>query len=100
MDLTLLNAILLGAGCLAFGFFIGSQYPLRFLASARLAKMSSVADGKDKKKKNTKKPLEIEDLAGILDDFKMVISYFYLFQIQKLNFSEKLENLPFFCRYW
>ncbi|KAF7836565.1 peptidyl-tRNA hydrolase 2, mitochondrial-like [Senna tora] len=74
MDLAWLNAILVGAGCLAFGYFFGSKYPLRFLIATRLAKMSSAVDAKDnKKKKNLKEPLEIESLADILDDFKMVL---------------------------
>ncbi|XP_028753347.1 peptidyl-tRNA hydrolase 2, mitochondrial [Neltuma alba] len=74
MDFTWLNALLVGAGCLAFGYFIGSKYPLRLLLSAAIAKRSSVLEGKEgKKKKNPKEPLEIEHLADLLDDFKMVL---------------------------
>ncbi|XP_054811213.1 uncharacterized protein LOC129312578 [Prosopis cineraria] len=72
MDFTWLNALLVGAGCLAFGYFIGSEYPLRLLISAAIAKRSSIVEGK-KKKKNPKEPLEIEHLADLLDDFKMVL---------------------------
>ncbi|XP_061362697.1 uncharacterized protein LOC133306394 [Gastrolobium bilobum] len=83
MDLTWLSAILVGAGYLALGYFIGSQYPPRFLFSVSPRfltkdKDSSLLNDKDNnKKRNTKSklkdPLEIEQLADILDDFKMIL---------------------------
>ncbi|XP_027353956.1 peptidyl-tRNA hydrolase 2, mitochondrial [Abrus precatorius] len=80
MELTWLSAILVGAGYLAFGYFIGSQYPPRFLFSHRLLtkpKDHSLLNDNDTKKKNSKSkhkdPLEIEQLADILDDFKMIL---------------------------
>lgn len=71
MDLALLSAVLVGAGCLALGYYIGARYPARIFISARLNKDSAVA-GNRKKKDKPKEPLEIEQLADILEDFKMV----------------------------
>ncbi|RDY02948.1 Peptidyl-tRNA hydrolase 2, mitochondrial [Mucuna pruriens] len=80
MELTWLSAILVGAGYLALGYFIGSQYPPRFLFSHRLLskhKDASLLNDSDTKKRTTKSklkdPLEIEQLASILDDFKMIL---------------------------
>ncbi|KAI4295283.1 hypothetical protein L6164_035345 [Bauhinia variegata] len=72
MDFTWLSAILVGAGCLALGYLMGSRYPPRILIKARLAKETSLVNEK-KNKKNPKEPLEIETLADILEDFKMVL---------------------------
>ncbi|KAK9271608.1 hypothetical protein L1049_001970 [Liquidambar formosana] len=72
MDLTWLSAILVGAGCLALGYFIGIRYPARIFVSATTAKGTAVVlDGK--KKNKPKEPLDIEKLADILEDFKMVL---------------------------
>ncbi|XP_030532856.1 peptidyl-tRNA hydrolase 2, mitochondrial isoform X1 [Rhodamnia argentea] len=71
MDLTWLSAIILGAGCLALGYYIGAYHPSRFLIPARASKGPTVATGS--KKNKPKDPLEIEDLAEILEDFKMVL---------------------------
>jgi PTH2 family peptidyl-tRNA hydrolase len=71
MDLTLLSAILVGAGCLALGYYIGARYPARIFISARLPKDIAV-DGNGKKNDKPKEALEIEKLADILEDFKMV----------------------------
>lgn len=81
-----MSAILVGA---AFGYFIGSQYPHRFLFPHRRSLSSkdkepsllnddSNSSSKNKKKKNSsnsklKDPLEVEQLADILDDFKMIL---------------------------
>lgn len=81
MELTWLSAILVGAGYLALGYFIGSQYPPRFLFSHKLLTKqkddSLLSDNNDNKKRNSKfklkDPLEIEQLAAILDDFKMIL---------------------------
>ncbi|KAG4979362.1 hypothetical protein JHK84_032941 [Glycine max] len=80
MELSWLSAILVGAGYLALGYFIGSQYPPRFLFSHKLStkqKDASLLNDSDNKKRNTKSkledPLEIEQLAEILDDFKMIL---------------------------
>ncbi|CAN6567672.1 unnamed protein product [Malus baccata var. baccata] len=74
------GAILVGTGWLALGYFFGARYPPRIIFSARLAKQAALANdlsnGKKKKKKNKDKPkdpLEIENLADILQDFKMVL---------------------------
>ncbi|XP_035540562.1 peptidyl-tRNA hydrolase 2, mitochondrial-like isoform X2 [Juglans regia] len=72
MDLALLSAVLVGAGCLALGYYIGARYPARIFISARLNKDSAVV-GNRKKKDKPKEPLEIEQLADILEDFKMVL---------------------------
>ena len=71
MDLTWLSAILVGAGCLALGYLIGTRYPARFLVSATLAKDTAVV-GDVNKKNQLQKLDEIEKLADILEDFKMV----------------------------
>lgn len=93
MELTWLSAILVGAGYLALGYFIGSQYPPRFLFSHKLLtkqKDDSLLSDNDNKKRNSesklKDPHEIEQLAAILDDFKMVLFKFHLFlQAHVLN---------------
>ncbi|KAE8077479.1 hypothetical protein FH972_016039 [Carpinus fangiana] len=72
MDLTLLSAILVGAGCLALGYYIGARYPARIFISARLPEDIAV-DGNGKKNDKPKVALEIEKLADILEDFKMVL---------------------------
>jgi len=71
MDLTFLSAILVGAGCLALGYYIGARYPARIFISTRLSKDTAVV-GNGKKNDKPKEPLEIENLADILEDFKMV----------------------------
>lgn len=68
MDVTWLSAIIVGAGCLAFGFFIGARKPGRKFLSTKAAE---IVDGS--KKGRTKPPLEIEKLAEIIEDFKMVL---------------------------
>ncbi|ESW03596.1 hypothetical protein PHAVU_011G027100 [Phaseolus vulgaris] len=80
MELTWLSAILVGAGYLALGYFIGSQYPPTFLFSRKLlAKRNdaTLLNDTDNKKRNSKSklkdPLQIEQLADILDDFKMIL---------------------------
>ncbi|KAL2329162.1 hypothetical protein Fmac_022589 [Flemingia macrophylla] len=82
MEVAWLSAILVGAGYLALGYFIGSQYPPRFLFSHKLLSRhkkddSSLLNVSDSKKRNSKSklkdPLEIEKLADILDDFKMIL---------------------------
>lgn len=72
MDLTWLSAILVGAGCLALGYLSGTRYPARFLVSATLAKDTAVV-GDANKKNQLQKLDEIEKLADILEDFKMVL---------------------------
>ncbi|KAK9056485.1 hypothetical protein SSX86_023846 [Deinandra increscens subsp. villosa] len=71
MDVTWLSAILVGAGCLALGFLIGERKPgLKFLLSKKV-KHAALVDGT--KKGRAKPPLEIEKLAEIIEDFKMVL---------------------------
>lgn len=75
MGLGWVGAILVGAGWLALGYCFGARYPpARILVSARrLAKQKAVAsDDNGKKKKKIKDPLDVEKLADILQDFKMV----------------------------
>ncbi|XP_048448040.1 peptidyl-tRNA hydrolase 2, mitochondrial [Pyrus x bretschneideri] len=71
------GAILVGAGWLALGYCLGARYPpSRIIFSARLAKQAANDLNNGKKKKNKgkpKDPLEIENLADILQDFKMVL---------------------------
>jgi len=65
MDLTWLSALIVGA---ALGYCIGT----------RRSKPVVAAVDKDIKTQSSKSPLEIEKLADILDDFKMVVSYIFL----------------------
>uniref|UniRef100_A0A2P2Q546 peptidyl-tRNA hydrolase n=1 Tax=Rhizophora mucronata TaxID=61149 RepID=A0A2P2Q546_RHIMU len=78
MGLMWLSAILVGAGCLALGYCIGARRPA--LVFLRVNKL--MAKGADtgtpvgvvgNKKVKSKEALEIEKLADILDDFKMVL---------------------------
>ncbi|KAK4256145.1 hypothetical protein QN277_009050 [Acacia crassicarpa] len=71
MDFAWLNALVVSAGWIAFGYLLGCVRPLTF---TRIFKGSLVVEEKDgKNKKNLKEPLEIERLADLLDDFKMVL---------------------------
>ncbi|KAB1223622.1 Peptidyl-tRNA hydrolase 2, mitochondrial [Morella rubra] len=72
MDLTFLSAVLVGAGCLALGYYIGARYPGHVLFSARFTKDSAHVNN-GKKNDKLKEPLEVEKLADILEDFKMVL---------------------------
>jgi PTH2 family peptidyl-tRNA hydrolase len=71
IDMTWLSALLVGAGCFALGYLLSARYPACIFASTRRAKETSAKDGN--KKSRTKEPLEIEKLADILEDFKMVL---------------------------
>lgn len=70
MALTWLSAILVGAGCLALGYYFGRHHP-RFFLSATTPKASATGSGS--KKNRAQEPLEIEKLADLLEDFKMVL---------------------------
>ncbi|KAL5788681.1 hypothetical protein ACOSP7_005630 [Xanthoceras sorbifolium] len=72
MDLTWLSTIIVGAGCIALGYCIGACCPARIFISARKAKSAALAS-ENKKNNKAKEPLEIEKLADILEDFKMVL---------------------------
>ncbi|XP_057970776.1 uncharacterized protein LOC131159693 isoform X3 [Malania oleifera] len=72
MDLTWLSAILVGAGCLALGYYIGTRYPACLFVSPKIAKSTAAVEGNNNKSR-LKQPLEIEKLADILEDFKMVL---------------------------
>ncbi|KAL9237219.1 hypothetical protein vseg_011798 [Gypsophila vaccaria] len=67
MDLTWLSTLLLGAGCLAFGYYIGTLRRPSFPVSPTTSKPSVT------KKNRVLDPLEIEKLADVLEDFKMVL---------------------------
>ncbi|KAL2556445.1 Peptidyl-tRNA hydrolase II (PTH2) family protein [Forsythia ovata] len=72
IDMTWFSALLLGAGCLALGYLIGARHSVCVFLSPRVSKdAEAVVDGKSKKR--GKQPLEIEKLADILEDFKMVL---------------------------
>ncbi|CAA0814473.1 Peptidyl-tRNA hydrolase II (PTH2) family protein [Striga hermonthica] len=65
------SALLIGAGCFAIGLLFGSRRSSR---SSALFPTKAEIDG-DIRKKNTprKQPLEVEKLADIIEDFKMVL---------------------------
>lgn len=71
MDVTWLSAILVGAGCLALGFFVGSRKTVSRFLLTKVAETATLVDGN--KKGRGKPPLEIEKLAEIMEDFKMVL---------------------------
>ncbi|MCD7465769.1 hypothetical protein HAX54_001878, partial [Datura stramonium] len=72
IDMAWLSSILLGAGCLALGYIIGVRHSSRTLLSNRASsETETLIDGK--KRKEVKQPLEVERLAEILEDFKMVL---------------------------
>ncbi|GAB4858171.1 hypothetical protein Ancab_009568 [Ancistrocladus abbreviatus] len=68
MDLAWLSALLVGAGCLALGYYIGGHCHACFLISS--VTEESAVDGK---KSQNQQSFEIERLADILEDFKMVL---------------------------
>ncbi|KAK6926163.1 Peptidyl-tRNA hydrolase, PTH2, partial [Dillenia turbinata] len=72
MDLSWLSAILVGAGCLALGYYIGARHRFQlFISSPSTKDLKKAVD--EKKKSQTRKSVEIEKLADILGDFKMVL---------------------------
>ncbi|CAH1446574.1 unnamed protein product [Lactuca virosa] len=74
MAVTWISAILVGAGCLALGFFIGARKPGRkFLLTKAAEIVDGSIKGQTKGKGKGKPPLEIEKLAEIIEDFKMVL---------------------------
>lgn len=79
MDVSWLNALLLGAGCLALGYLIATRRLTRRSLSPPPSALDDSSDGQGqmmmmmKKKKQQQEPLEIEKLAEILEDFKMVL---------------------------
>jgi len=73
MDLSWLSAILVGAGCFALGYCIASRRPAFLFLTSKTTKCPPVVSDSNRKKAKSKEPLEIEKLADILDDFKMVL---------------------------
>ncbi|KAI3471309.1 hypothetical protein Pfo_027972 [Paulownia fortunei] len=71
MEMTWISAFLIGAGCLALGCLIGARHSARAFRLSRASKETEIIDG-EKKKNRGKQPLEVEKLAEILEDFKMV----------------------------
>ncbi|XP_021751765.1 peptidyl-tRNA hydrolase 2, mitochondrial-like [Chenopodium quinoa] len=71
MALTWLSAILVGAGCLALGYYFGARHPARLFDSSTAPKASVTKSGG--KKNRAQESLEIEKLADVLEDFKMVL---------------------------
>ncbi|KAK6155418.1 hypothetical protein DH2020_009666 [Rehmannia glutinosa] len=71
IEMTWLSAFLIGAGCFALGCLIGARYSSR--AAFRLSKDVEITDDRRKKNTRSKQPLEVEKLAEIIEDFKMVL---------------------------
>ncbi|KAH6813759.1 Peptidyl-tRNA hydrolase II family protein [Perilla frutescens var. frutescens] len=71
IEMTWLSAFLIGAGCFALGCLIGARHSSR--AAFRLSKDAEIKDEGRKKVNRGKQPLEVEKLAEIIDDFKMVL---------------------------
>ncbi|KAI4383021.1 hypothetical protein MLD38_008904 [Melastoma candidum] len=73
MDFAWLNAIVVGASCLAMGYCMGARLPLRFSKPSSSPSPSLPSGSPKKSRHNSKEPLEIGQLAHILSDFKMVL---------------------------
>ncbi|XP_047330918.1 peptidyl-tRNA hydrolase 2, mitochondrial [Impatiens glandulifera] len=71
MDMTWLTILLAGASCFALGYIVGVRRPGCLSLLARRGNSESIVSGK--KKNSLKAPLEIEKLADILEDYKMVL---------------------------
>lgn len=102
IDMTWLSAIFVGASCLAVGYIVGVRYPARLLFfKPRLAKGTPLVDGNNKTK--MKPPLEVEKLAEILEDFKMVLHSIKLIDRCRLypfvNMYIALNGSTL-CRFW
>ena len=77
MELGWLSALLVGAGCLAMGYLVGASYPCRIFVSAKHRSAPLDNNNNNKKTtKNNKDALDVDKLADILDDFKMVFVLF------------------------
>lgn len=74
--MTWFSALLVGAGCFALGYLLSARYPACKFVLTRVDKETSSMDGN--KKCRPKEPLEIEKLAAIVEDFKMVSCHFAL----------------------
>ncbi|KAG9155753.1 hypothetical protein Leryth_004005 [Lithospermum erythrorhizon] len=72
IDMTWISAFILGAGCLALGYLAGSRRSVRFSSFLKASKGGNAAV-EGNKKKAVKHALEVEKLADILEDFKMVL---------------------------
>ncbi|CAK7340309.1 unnamed protein product [Dovyalis caffra] len=77
MDLSWLSALLLGAGCVALGYCIGTRRPsfifLRLTPKVVEDANTNPRSHHGNKKNKSKEAFEIDKLADILDDFKMVL---------------------------
>ncbi|KAI3457864.1 hypothetical protein Pfo_014527 [Paulownia fortunei] len=71
IEMTWLSAFLIGAGCFALGCLIGARHSSR--GAFRLSKDAGITDDGRKKNNRGKQPLEVEKLADIIEDFKMVL---------------------------
>ncbi|XP_057800726.1 uncharacterized protein LOC131016125 isoform X2 [Salvia miltiorrhiza] len=71
IGMTWLSVFLIGAGCFALGCLIGARRS--YHAALRLSKCAEVNDEGRKKVNRGKPQLEVEKLAEIIDDFKMVL---------------------------
>lgn len=94
MDLTWLSAIVVGAGCLALGYLIGRHRSARFFASVAAAKDSAVVAYANEKHKMQQLD-DIEKLADILEDFKMVILFSGFLSCYLSDFREKTDTFSF-----
>ncbi|XP_071934035.1 uncharacterized protein [Coffea arabica] len=73
IDMTWLSAFLLGAGCLAFGYLIGIRHSARLFRSTSALTDTGTPITYRKNNNQLKPAIEIEKLADILEDFKMVL---------------------------
>ncbi|GER46784.1 peptidyl-tRNA hydrolase [Striga asiatica] len=71
IEMTWISALLIGAACFVIGCLIGSRRSSR--GSVRSSDNSKTNDGVRKKTARSIQLLEVEKLADIIDDFKMVL---------------------------
>ncbi|KAF9661366.1 hypothetical protein SADUNF_Sadunf19G0061300 [Salix dunnii] len=92
MDLNWLSAMLVGAGCLTLGYCFGTRRPsfifVRLTPKVVKYTKTNPSSHHGNKKNKSKEPFEIDKLADILDDFKML----ELFDMVSLDYLV-LQNL-------
>ena len=110
MDLNWLSAMLVGAGCLTLGYCFGTRRPsfifVRLTPKVVKCTKTNPSSHHGNKKNKSKEPFEIDKLADILDDFKMVMPFFSIWKIKYVLllflYMILFFNLfiLFWCRFW
>lgn len=87
IEMTWISAFLIGAGCFALGCLIGARRLPRGASHS-----SKDAETTDAGRKNIrgKQPLEVEKLADIIEDFKMVLFWGSLYDCMVFGWINKV----------